>query len=59
MAGLGLSIQSMRDARRPAHFAQLQNFDLKLATFRGYSQQVANMNIAGRLAWLPVGPNPT
>jgi len=42
----------------PRIFAQLQNLDLKLATFRGYSQQVANMNIAGRLAWLPVRPNP-
>jgi len=48
----------MRDARRPAHFAQLQNLDLKLATFRGYSQQVANMNIAGRLGWLAIRPNP-
>jgi len=48
----------MRDARRPAHFAQSQNLDLKLATFRGYSQQVANMNIAGRLGWLAIRPNP-
>jgi hypothetical protein len=48
----------MRDARRPAHFAQLQNLDLKLATFRSYSQQVANMNIAGSLGWLTVKPNP-
>ena len=55
LAGFGFAVEGLRHCRRTAHFAQLQNLDVKLAAFVFDAQHVADADIARGLGFNFVG----
>lgn len=51
---VSFAVESLRHCRRTAHFAEQQNFYLKLAALIGHAQPVADPDFARRLGRLPI-----
>jgi len=57
LAGPGLAIERLGHRSWAAHLAQLQNFDVKLATLVPNAQHVSDANIPRRLGFDFIGSN--
>jgi hypothetical protein len=57
-AGIGFVVESLRDRRRTARVAELQDFHLEDSAVVGDSQHVPDADFARRLGGLAVGLNP-